>query len=136
MIATKNSHLLKQFNIQTDGAHEEINAAQALGRHSGRQCLGKSDCVEDTVLDRQDQSSLLVVGCGDTHRSEELPNVNILSSVDATRENVRQRWLKADKESLKCVIPGKILVLGMLYQIRCNLRTISPIALGCRRQSA
>lgn len=86
---SQQARLLKQLHVQSDGAHEEVHAAEAVGRHGRRQGLGESDSVKDAILDSENQPCLLVMGCTDTHSSKELPDVDVLSGINATRENVR-----------------------------------------------
>jgi hypothetical protein len=85
---------LQQLHIQANGTHKEVDAPKALARHVRRQSLRELDSVEDTILDREDEARLLIMGGGHAHGGEELPHVDIFASVDAAGENMRQRRFK------------------------------------------
>lgn len=101
----KYSPLLQQLHIQANGTHEKVDAAKSFGCHSRGQRLGKRHSIKHAILDSKDQPPLLIVGCVDTHGSKELPNVDILASINASRENVRQRRLESGEEYFKGSIP-------------------------------
>ena len=84
---------VQKLDIQSDGTHEEVHAAQTLTAHSRWQCLRQGNCVEDTLLHSKNKACLLVVVGTHTHSSKELPNIDVLSGVDAARENVKKRVL-------------------------------------------
>lgn len=45
------SGLLKKLDIQTDGAHEQVDVLEALGAHVLGKSLGEGDGVHDPILD-------------------------------------------------------------------------------------
>jgi len=100
--------LLQQFNVQADGAHEQIDIRQPLSRHVGRQGLSKANCVHDTVLDCQHEPLLLLGAGADADRGEKLPDIDVLGRVDGTGEDVGQRWLEDVEELSIGGVPGAV----------------------------
>lgn len=78
--------------------HEKVDVCKALARHRRWQCLSKSDCFHDAVLNSHDESLLLVGTRSNTNRGEELPYVHIFTGIDSTREDMRKSGLKCIKE--------------------------------------
>lgn len=105
--------LLKKLNIQSNGAHKQVHAAEALSGHGRRERLGQRNSVEDTVLDSQDEARLLVVVGADTHGGQELPDIDVLAGVDAAGEHIWQRGFDAVEQYFKGLLPVQWLVMGL-----------------------
>lgn len=90
--------LLEQLDVKPDGSHEKVDIVQALLGHIGRQSLGESHRVHDTVLDSNDKSLLLVGSGANANGGKELPNVDILSRGHGARENMGKSRLEMIEE--------------------------------------
>ncbi len=76
-----------------------------MARHRWGKSLRKSNCLHDTILDRHDQTLLLLRASTNTDSSEELPDVDILASIDRAREDVREGGLERVEEAIVGVDP-------------------------------
>jgi len=78
-----------------------------LTGHGWRKRLGKSYGLHDTVLDSHDKTLLLLRACTNADRSKKLPDIDIFTSVDCTRENGSEGRFKNIKEVVICSDPGR-----------------------------
>ena len=78
-----------------------------MARHRRGKSLRNSNCLHDTVLDRHDQALLLLRAGTDTNSGEELPDVDILASIDRAREDVREGRLEGIEEAIVGVDPDE-----------------------------
>ena len=88
----------EQFHIKAYAMHEEVDICKALARHRRWQCLSKSDCFHDTILDSHDKSLLLVGTRSDADGGEELPYIHIFTGIDSTGEYMWKCGLQCIKE--------------------------------------
>ena len=76
-----------------------------MARHCWGKSFRKSNCLHDTVLDGHDQALLLLRAGTNTNSSEELPDVDILASIDRAGEDVREGRLEDVEEAIVGVDP-------------------------------
>lgn len=126
--------LLKQFNIQTNGVHKQVNRSQPGRCHGAWKGLRVGNSVENTILDSKNQALLLLRVGTDTHGSKKLPDDNILSGVDAAREDMMQGRLQDVEEEIEGLLPMSVLVDVIIFDL--DVLTIRPKAEGCRHRLA
>lgn len=88
----------KQFNVQSDRTHEEVDVSKPLTGHIRGKGLRKSHSLHDAVLDSHNESLLLIRACTNTDRGKELPDVDIFTSVDRSGKYGREGRLKGIEE--------------------------------------
>lgn len=108
MESSRKRLLLQQSDIQADRAHEQVDAAETLASHCGRQSFGEGDCVVDPIFYGEDEAGLLVVGCGDAHCGEELPDVDVFASIDVAGEDRGEGEFESVEEGFKGAVPGYV----------------------------
>lgn len=126
--------LLKQFNIQTNGVHKQVDRSQPGRCHGARKGLCVGNSVENTILDSKNQALLLLRVGTDTHGSKKLPDDNILSGVDAAREDMMQSRLQDVEEEVEGLLPMSVLV--DVFNLDLDVLTIRPKAEGCLHRLA
>lgn len=121
----------KQFDIQSNRAHEEVNVPKSLAGHIWGKCLRKSHGLHNPVLDSHNQSLLLIRTCANADCGQELPDVDIFTSVNRTRENGRKTWFKGIKEF---VVNGNPVVISIaLKNQSLNLPLLPLMLFGTSR---
>lgn len=93
--------LVQQFNVKTDGPHEEIHVIEPLLRHVGRKSLGQTNRAHDAVFHSKYQPLLFIRASTYSDGGQELPNIDIFARSYSAGEDVVQRSFQRVEEEIE-----------------------------------